>query len=124
MTKDTLTITDNRTGHSYEVPILYGTYAGYGAAIRAEDLKQIKASEDDFGLLNYDPAAGNTTACRSAITVVDGDRGILRYRGYPIEELAEQSTYLEVAYLLLRGELPDREQLDAWPSGPNRTTSS
>ncbi|MBW2389002.1 MAG: citrate synthase [Deltaproteobacteria bacterium] len=116
MPKDTLTITDNRTGHSYEFPISYGTYAGYGAAIRAEDLRQIKASEDDFGLMSYDPAGGNTAACRSAITFVDGDRGILRYRGYPIEELAEQSTYLEVAYLLLRGELPDRVQLDAWSS--------
>ncbi len=114
MTKDTLTITDNRTGQSYEVPICYGTYAGYGAAIRAEDLRQIKTSKDDFGLMSYDPAGGNTAACRSAITFVDGDRGILRYRGYPIEELAEQSTYLEVAYLLLRGELPDRGQLDEW----------
>jgi citrate synthase len=114
MSRDTLTITDNRTGKRYEVPILYGAYRTYGAAIRAEDLRQIKASEEDFGLLSYDPAFANTASCRSAITFIDGERGILRYRGYPIEQLAEQSTYLETAYLLLHGELPTKPQLDAW----------
>jgi citrate synthase len=105
--KDTLTVTDNRTGRSYELPIVDGT-------IRAVDLRQIKASEADFGLMTYDPAFMNTAACRSAITYIDGDKGILRYRGYPIEQLAEQSTFLEVAYLLCEGELPTREQLTRW----------
>jgi citrate synthase len=105
--KDTLTITDNRTGRSYEVPVAEGT-------IKAVDLRQIKVSDDDFGLMTYDPAFMNTAACRSSITFIDGDRGILRYRGYPIEQLAEQATFLEVAYLLMRGELPRREQLDQW----------
>ncbi len=114
MGKDTLTITDNRTGKIYEVPILYGRYPNYGAAIRAADLRPIKASADDFGLMSYDPALVNTASTRSRITFIDGERGILRYRGYPIEQLAEQSTYLETAYLLLRGELPTREQLDRW----------
>ena len=104
MAKDTLTITDNRTGKSYEVPIEDET-------IKATDLRQIKVSSDEFGMMTYDPAFMNTAACRSAITYIDGDKGILRYRGYPIEQLAEQSTYLEVAYLLLNGELPQRHHL-------------
>ena len=98
-TNDMLRVTDSRTGRSYELPIVDG-------AIRAIDLRQIKTSDDDFGLLSYDPAFQNTASCRSAITFIDGDRGILRYRGYPIEELAERSTFLETAYLLLYGELP------------------
>ncbi|MFQ5917045.1 MAG: citrate synthase [Candidatus Binatia bacterium] len=114
MGKDTLTITDNRTGRSYEVPILYGTYPTYGAAIRGSDLRQIRVSEEDFGLMSYDPAFMNTASCRSAITFIDGERGILRYRGYPIEELAEKSTYLETAYLILYGELPTKSQLENW----------
>ncbi len=104
---DTLSITDNRTGRTYEVAVTDGT-------IRAIDLREIKVDEDDFGLMTYDPAYMNTASCRSAITYIDGDRGILEYRGYPIEQLAEHSTYLEVAYLLIYGELPTREQLDAW----------
>jgi citrate synthase len=104
---DSLTITDNRTGKSYEVPIEDGT-------IRAPALRDIKVSEDDFGLMTYDPAFMNTASCRSAITYLDGDNGVLEYRGYPIEQLAENSTYLEVAYLLVHGELPDQKQLDAW----------
>jgi citrate synthase len=104
---DTLTITDNRTGKQYEIPIAQG-------AIRAMDLRQIKASADDFGLMTYDPAFQNTAACRSAITFIDGDRGILLYRGYPIEQLAERSTYLETAYLILNGELPSRTELETW----------
>jgi citrate synthase len=111
---DTLTITDNRTGKTYEVPIFYGTYPEYGAAIRGTDLRQIRVSDDDFGLLSYDPAFMNTASCKSAVTFIDGDRGILRYRGYPIEQLAEQSTYLESAYLTLNGELPTQPQLDDW----------
>jgi citrate synthase len=105
--KDSLTVTDNRTGRSYELPVVDGT-------IRAVDLRQIKTSEDDFGLMTYDPAFMNTAACRSAITYIDGDKGILRYRGYPIEQLAEQATFLEVAYLLCEGELPTGEQLKRW----------
>jgi citrate synthase len=104
---ETLTITDNRTGKTYEVPITDG-------AIRAMDLRQVKVSDDDFGLLAYDPAFKNTANVRSEITYIDGDAGILRYRGYPIEQLAESSSFLEVAYLLIHGELPDREQHDAW----------
>src|SRR5689334_3633998 len=103
---DTLTIRDNRSGREYEVPITDGT-------IRAADLKQI-AVEDDPGLATYDPGFVNTASCRSSITYIDGDVGILEYRGYPIEQLAENSTYLEVAYLLLNGELPTSDQLDAW----------
>src|SRR2546423_2075453 len=105
--QNTLTITDNRTGKQYEVPIENGT-------IRAMDLRKIKTGDDDFGLMTYDPAFMNTASCKSTITFIDGDRGILRYRGYPIEQLAEQSTYLEVAYLLLYGELPTKEQLAEW----------
>ncbi|MGB2711193.1 MAG: citrate synthase [Conexibacter sp.] len=103
----TLSITDNRTGRQYEVPIEDG-------AIRSIDLRQIKVDEDDFGLLAYDPAFLNTASCRSAVTYIDGDRGILEYRGYPIEVLAEQSSYIEVAYLLIHGELPTQAQLDTW----------
>ncbi len=107
MPKDTLTITDNRTGKDYELPIDHET-------IRAKDLRQIKVNEDDFGMMSYDPAFTNTASAKSAITFIDGAKGILRYRGYPIEQLAEKSTYLEVAYLLLNGELPTQEQLDTW----------
>jgi citrate synthase len=107
MPQDTLTITDNRTGQSYNLPITDGT-------IRAMDLRKIKTKPDDFGLMTYDPAFTNTASCRSAITYIDGDRGILRYRGYPIEVLAEHCTYLEVAYLLLFGELPTASQLKTW----------
>src|SRR5262244_313255 len=107
MSKDSLSITDNRTGRTYELPIEHGT-------IKAIDLRQIKAGPDDFGLMTYDPAFTNTAACRSRITFIDGDHGILDYRGYPIEELAEHATYLEVAYLILTGELPSRAELDAW----------
>src|ERR1041384_6400895 len=107
MPKDTLTITDNRTGKQYELPIENG-------AIRAMDLRQIKRGADDFGLMTYDPAFQNTASCKSRVTYIDGDKGILRYRGYPIEELAEKSTYLETAYLIVKGELPDTERLDKW----------
>ncbi|HXY70800.1 MAG TPA: citrate synthase [Gemmatimonadales bacterium] len=107
MPKDTLTITDNRTGTSYEVPVANGT-------IKAMDLRQIKAGADDFGLMTYDPAFMNTASCHSAITYIDGDRGILRYRGYPIDQLAEKSSFVETAYLIVHGELPDREQLKEW----------
>jgi citrate synthase len=114
MDKNTLTVIDNRTGKSYEVPILQGTDPTYGAAIRASDLRQFKTSEDDFGLMSYDPAFMNTASCQSRITFVDGEKGILRYRGYPIEELAEKSTYLETAYLILYGELPTEGRLKEW----------
>src|SRR5207253_1825931 len=107
MSADTLTITDNRSGKQYEVPIENGV-------IRAMDLREIKVSEDDFGLMSYDPAFMNTASCKSNITFIDGDKGILRYRGYPIEQLAEHSTYLEVAYLLVHGELPTPDQLKEW----------
>jgi citrate synthase len=114
MADDSLSITDNRTGKTYEIPIRYGTYPEYGAAISALDLRQIRASEQDFGLLTYDPGLTNTASCRSAVTFVDGERGILRYRGYPIEQLAEKSTHLETAHLLLYGELPDEAELEDW----------
>ena len=114
MDDDTLTITDNRTGKSYTVPVLYGTYPTYGAAIRAADLRQIRVSADDFGLMTYDPGFVNTASTRSRITFVDGERGILRYRGYPIEQLAERSTYLETAYLVLNGALPAAAPLAEW----------
>src|SRR5437867_5423881 len=104
---DTLTIVDNRTGKKYELPIQDG-------AIRAMDLRQIKVAPDDFGLMTYDPAFMNTANCRSAITYIDGDKGILLYRGYPIEQLAEHSNYLETAYLILFGDLPTEAQLQAW----------
>jgi len=108
MAKNTLTITDNRTGKQYEIPI------EEGGVVRATHLRDIKASADDFGLMSYDPAFTNTASCRSRITFIDGDVGILRYRGYPIEELAEKSNYLEVAYLIVKGELPDRMHYSAW----------
>jgi len=105
--RDSLSITDNRTGKQYELAIQHG-------AIRASDLRQIRTGPEDFGLMAYDPAYTNTAACSSRITYIDGDRGILEYRGYPIEELAERSTFLETAYLILRGELPTRAQLEEW----------
>jgi citrate synthase len=105
MPKDTLTLTDNRTGRSYEIPIENG-------CIKTADLRQIRVNDQDFGLMGYDPAFLNTANCKSAITFIDGDKGILEYRGYPIEQLAEKSSYLEVAYLLMNGELPNRKQLD------------
>jgi citrate synthase len=107
MPTESLTITDNRTGKKYEVPIADGT-------IRAPDLRQIKTSDKDFGLMSYDPAFMNTASCKSAITFIDGDLGILEYRGYPIDQLAEKSTFLEVAYLLVYGELPTKAQLAEW----------
>ena len=107
MSTETLTVTDNRTGQTYELPITDGT-------IRGMDLRQIKTDEADFGLMSYDPAFMNTASCRSAVTYIDGDKGILEYRGYPIEQLAEQSTYLEVAYLLINGELPTSQELERW----------
>ena len=105
--RETLTVTDNRTGKSYEIPIKHDT-------IKAMDLRQIKVNAADFGMISYDPAFNNTASCISRITYIDGDVGILRYRGYPIEELAEKSTYLETAYLLLHGELPTASQLKDW----------
>ena len=107
MGKDSLSITDNRTGKTYEVPVQDG-------AIRATALRQIKVGADDFGLMTYDPAFMNTASCRSAITFIDGDLGVLWYRGYPIDQLAEKSTYLETAYLLVHGALPDARQLRTW----------
>ncbi|NTW00943.1 MAG: citrate synthase [Oscillochloris sp.] len=107
MGKETLTVTDNRTGTTYELPIEHNT-------IRATDLRKIKTSDDDFGIMSYDPAYMNTAECKSSITYIDGDKGILEYRGYPIEQLAEHSTYLEVAYLLIYGDLPSKERLDWW----------
>jgi len=104
---DTLTITDNRTGKQYTVPIADET-------IKATDLRQVKVTPDEFGIMTYDPAYMNTAACRSRITFIDGDKGILEYRGYPIDELAEKSDYLEVAYLLLFGELPTATQYEQW----------
>ena len=105
--QNTLTITDNRTGKTYTIPLVDG-------CIHTMDLRQIKKDEEDFGVMGYDPAFMNTASCRSAITFIDGDKGILRYRGYPIEELAERCTFLEVAWLLLHGELPTPEELRGW----------
>ncbi|MBI2401915.1 MAG: citrate synthase [Gemmatimonadetes bacterium] len=105
--KQSLSITDNRTGKTYEIPVKDGT-------IHATDLRQIKTDPEDFGLMSYDPAFNNTASCRSAITFIDGDKGILRYRGYPIEQLAERGTFLETAYLIVHGELPTTAQLDEW----------
>jgi citrate synthase len=105
--QETLSVTDNRTGKSYEIPIKDGT-------VKAMDLRQIKTDAEDFGLMTYDPAFMNTASCRSAITYIDGDKGILEYRGYPIDQLAEKSTYLETAYLILYGELPTKQQLAEW----------
>jgi len=107
MGRDTLSVTDNRTGKTYELPIENG-------AIRAKDLRQIRVDDEDYGLKSYDPAFLNTAACKSRITYIDGEKGILRYRGYPIEELAEKSNYLEVANLILYGELPTKKQYDEW----------
>jgi citrate synthase len=104
---DTLTVTDNRTGETYELPITDGT-------VRAMDLRQVKVDPNEFGMMSYDPAYTNTASCRSAITYIDGEAGILQHRGYPVEQLCEHSTYLEVAYLLIHGELPTRRQLDEW----------
>ena len=107
MQNETLTITDNRTNRTYTVPLFKG-------CVRTMDLRQIKINDDDFGVMGYDPAFMNTASCQSSVTFIDGDRGILRYRGYPIEQLAEKCTFLEVAYLLLFGELPTPSQLDNW----------
>ncbi len=107
MSGNTLTITDNRTGKSYEIPIEHDT-------INALALRQIKVNPNDFGMMTYDPGYGNTAACKSSITYIDGDKGILEYRGYPIEQLAEQSNFLEVAYLLIYGELPDKKTAEEW----------
>src|SRR3984957_11620546 len=104
---DTLTVVDNRTGKTYELPVHDGT-------VRAMDLRQIKSSPDDFGLMTYDPAFLNTANCRSSITFIDGDKGMLLYRGYPIEQLAEDSNFLETAYLILFGELPTAAQQQTW----------
>ena len=112
---DTLTITDNRTGKQYEIPIQDGT-------IRAMDLRQIKVVPDEFGLMTYDPAFMNTAACRSRITYIDGDKGVLLYRGYPIEQLAEHSDFLETAYLILFGELPTEAQHRAVDAATSRST--
>src|SRR3954470_709062 len=105
--QDTLSVTDNRTGESYELEIADGT-------VKAMDFRQIKVDEDDFGLMTYDPAYTNTASCRSEITYIDGEAGILQHRGYSIEELCDSSSYLEVAYLLVNGELPNKEQLEKW----------
>src|SRR5216117_2119713 len=105
--RETISITDNRTGKSYEIPITHGT-------IRAMDLRQIKVDANDFGMMSYDPAFNNTASCISRVSYIDGDKGILRYRGYPIEELAEKSTYLETAYLIVKGELPNHQHLKVW----------
>jgi len=105
--KEALLISDQRNQATYEIPIQDGT-------IRAMDLRQIKTAPDDFGLMSYDPAFMNTASCRSAITFIDGDKGILRYRGYPIETLAEKYSFLEVAYLILFGDLPTEPQLKEW----------
>ena len=104
---DTLTIIDNRTGRQYEIPVVDDT-------IRALDLRQIRVDPGDFGMMSYDPAFLNTASCRSAVTFIDGEKGILRYRGYPIEQLAEQSTFVETAYLLVNGELPTATRLADW----------
>ncbi len=105
--QDTLTVTDNRTGRSYELPIT-------DATVRASDLRQIKVAEGEFGMMSYDPAFMNTASCRSSITYIDGDAGILQHRGYPIEQLCEHSSYLEVAYLLINGRLPNKVELEGW----------
>jgi citrate synthase len=113
--RNTLSVTDNRTGKTFELPVSSET-------IRALDLRPMKVQADDFGLMSYDPAFTNTALCKSSITYIDGDKGILRYRGYPIEELAEKSTYLETAFLILYGELPSRAQLDEWSYNINHHT--
>src|SRR5829696_2161273 len=105
--ENSLSVTDNRTGETYELEITDGT-------VRAMDFRDIKVNEDDFGLMTYDPAFTNTASCRSEITYIDGEAGVLEYRGYPIDQLCEHATYLEVAYLLIYGELPTSDQLDTW----------
>src|SRR5437764_2250070 len=115
MAEETLTITDNRTGKTYTVPLYKGT-------LRAMELRHIKPDSDEFGMMTYDPAFLNTASCESAITYIDGDKGILQYRGYPIEDLAEHCTFLESAYLILNGELPTEEQYTAWTDRINRHT--
>lgn len=115
MSKNTLTIKDNRTGKEYEIPI-------ENDSIKAMDLRQIKVKSDDFGMLSYDPAFTNTASCRSEITFIDGEKGILRYRGYPIEQLAEQSSFTETAYLLIYGELPSEAELKNWNNNITRHT--
>ena len=112
---ETLTITDNRTGKQYEIPITDGT-------IRAIDLRQIKVDPEEFGMMSYDPAFMNTASCYSRVTFIDGDKGILRYRGYPIEQLAEGSNFIETAYLLINGELPTQSELDSWTDELNQHT--
>ncbi len=112
---ETLTITDNRTGKQYEIPITDGT-------IRAIDLRQIKVDPEEFGMMSYDPAFLNTASCQSSVTFIDGDKGILRYRGYPIEELAERSNFVETAYLLINGELPTQSELNSWTDELNQHT--
>jgi citrate synthase len=114
-TKDSLSITDNRTGKTYEAPIKNGT-------VKATDLKQIKLDDKDFGVMSYDPAFLNTVSCESRVTFIDGDAGILRYRGYPIDQLAEKKTFLDVAYLLLYGELPTPEQVTDFENRIERHT--
>src|ERR1044072_3333842 len=108
MSANTLTITDNRTGKQYELRIENDT-------IKAMDLRKIKTSDDDFGLMTYDPAFQNTASCKSRVTFIDGDKGIFRYRGYPIEQLAEKSSFLETAYLIVKGELPTTSHFRIWP---------
>jgi citrate synthase len=115
MEDNRVTITDHRTGKTYDLPVKDDT-------IRAMDLRQIKVNPDDFGMMTYDPAFMNTASCRSSITYIDGDRGILRYRGYPIDQLAEKCTFLEVAWLLLHGELPSKDELGQWVAGVKRHT--
>src|SRR2546423_13008644 len=105
--QDTLSVTDNRTGETYEIEITDGT-------VKAMDFRQMKTGEDDFGLMTYDPAFTNTANCRSEITFIDGEAGVLQHRGYPIEQLCDSSSYLEVAYLIVNGELPTKDQLETW----------
>jgi len=112
-TSGTIDITDSRTGKSYSVPVLAPGTEG-DTTVRAMDLRQVKVKDDEFGLMTYDPAFMNTASCKSAITFIDGDKGILRYRGYPIEQLAESATFLEVAWLLREGELPTQKEYDQW----------
>ncbi len=107
MSKNTLSVTDNRTGKTYELPIENDT-------VKATDLRQIRVKDEDFGMMSYDPAFGNTASCKSKVTFIDGEKGILRYRGYPIEDLAKKSSFLEVAYLLIHGELPNKSQHNSW----------
>ncbi len=123
MSRNMLKGTDKRTDKPFKLSIDRGTYVADGAYVRTDGLRKIKRTDSDFGLLGYDPAYLNTASCKSAITYIDGEEGILRYRGYPIEQLAEQSTYLEVAYLLIRGTLPTRDQLDEFSERVNSQTS-